>query len=98
MKRSAFLLVLIPLVAGCGAGHGGSNSAARQRAIASARISRQVFAVTGLAKRITRGPNRSRTRLSMIASAIVRGRSTDAGFDDQSRLYYQLAVQDDRSG
>jgi hypothetical protein len=102
-KRWGTLAALVGalLLVGCGGGQSGSKDKAvtRARVIATTRVSRHTFAITGFARRITRSPRIGMgNRARLILSALHRSRSVEFGQDQDLGLYYVLVVNDDGSG
>ena len=97
------LLVGLPVAAllvGCGGGGSSSSNMtrgkARERAIATARLTRSTFSIAGFGKRITRAPGSS--RLCLILGSLHGSRAVPPGFDTETGLYYTLTANMDGSG
>jgi hypothetical protein len=101
-KFAPLALSTITLVSGCGGGKGGSSSdrsVARQRAIASARLMRSMFAVASLGLNTAPESASSRAvRSTTHRSPIHRSRAAVAGFDEDAELYFVSSHSPDQSG
>src|SRR5436309_2172827 len=76
---AACLAAALLSLAGCGGGGGSSRLArakARERAIASARLTRGTFAIAGIGRTITRAPKLTGRRMHVTLNAIRRTRDT----------------------
>lgn len=106
-RSSGFPLAALSLgilLVGCGSGGSSAKKASLNKAtaqkfsVATIRVMRAALAMTGLARRVSRahsGP----ARLPLILAAVLRTRDTPTtGLDDDTGLYYSLAVQPDDSG
>jgi hypothetical protein len=115
MKRlyplSALVLLGSLLCSGCNSGHdsccsSNSKEIARQRAVATMRITRATLAVVGFARRITTREVGARkvNRIGLWLNAIRRHRTASASdpvlpvLDADTNLYYTITVNPDGSG
>src|SRR5690242_1008742 len=100
-RFALFVLPLAALLVGCGGGGSSSSGkmsrgTARERAIATARLTRSTFSIAGFGRRITRASGSSRLRL--ILGSIRGSRDVPPGFDKETGLYYTLTTNSDGSG
>lgn len=101
MLSAAGLCVAIAATAGCGGGSGTSRKSKaiiRERAIASARLTRGVFAIAGIGRKITRVPKAARPRLRWILAAVQHSRDAAPDFDPDLGLYFVSQTDLDGSG
>lgn len=101
--RSFGIVVLISLcVVLCGCGSGGSSnlgSRVQERAIATTRNSRALFAIAGLGMKGTRAPHsKMGRRADVLLSALTHTRADSSGYDDELKLYYTITLNADGSG
>lgn len=103
----AVVTVVVIGLAGCGGGGRNGSSAkdlARQRAIATTRIARSIFAVAGIGRRATgsdpmpMGSMPTRGRITLLLSALHRGRDVQQGLDEGTGLTYTMTTNPDGSG
>ena len=95
------LAAVLGILSGCGGGSGSgklSRATIRERAIASARLTRGVFAIAGIGRQITKSPNVNRPRLRFILAAARRTRDTPPDFDPDTGLYFVVTTDIDGSG
>ena len=99
----ACLAVALLALAGCGGGGGSSarldRKAARERAIASARLTRGAFAIAGIGRTITRAPKLTARRMHVTLNVIHKTRDTPPpDLDPGTGLYFVSQTQLDGSG
>ena len=97
-----FMLTSLGIVlSGCGGGGGGSTSRSRvqERAIATTRNSRALFAIAGV---WMKGPLAPHSKLGRRAEVLLGARNhtrtAASGYDDELKLYYTAVLNADGSG
>jgi hypothetical protein len=110
LSGALLLAGLCALLLGCGSGGGGSSipSRVQERAIATTRNSRAIFAIAGMGMTgITgtgalRGPARRHTlanaRAGILLGAIQHTRAASSGYDEDLKLFYTASINADGSG
>ena len=94
-------ILLCILLCGCGGGGGSSRVSSRvqQRAIATTRNSRALFAIAGIATKGTRAAHiKMGRRAEVLLSALKHSRADLSGYDEELKLYYTAAINADGSG
>src|SRR5438309_5820844 len=93
----ACLAAALLALAGCGGGGGGSRlsrAKARERAIASARLTRGAFAIAGIGRTITRAPKLTARRMHVTLNVIRSTRDTPPpDLDPGTGLYFVAQPQ-----
>jgi hypothetical protein len=95
------VIVFSAVLTGCGGGSSSgrlSRATIRERAIASARLTRGVFAVAGIGRTITRSADPIRPRLQIVVAAIRHTRDTPPDFDPDTGLFFVVTTNIDGSG
>jgi hypothetical protein len=98
---SACVAAMVVVLAGCGGGSSSGRTArktVRERAIASARLTRGTFAVAGIGRTITRATTAWRPRLRLVMAAVRHTRDTPPDFDPGTGLYFVIQANVDGSG
>ena len=101
--RFLYSILCIALMSqGCGGGSGKSSSRqskiiARERAIASVKLMRGIFAIAGLGRKATRA-SAGVSRLHLFASVLRHTRDIPQGYDAETGLYYVVTTNPDGSG
>jgi hypothetical protein len=103
IARFASIVILIPLgivLFGCGGGGGSSrNARVQERAIATTRNSRALFAIAGLGMKGTRAPHpKMGRRAGLLLSVLRHTRAVPSGYDEELKLYYTVTLNADGSG
>jgi hypothetical protein len=104
-SRSLFSILIVIIVSavlsGCGGGSSSgrlSRATIRERAIASARLTRGVFAVAGIGRGITRSAGATHLRLHVVVAAIRHTRDTPPDLDPNTGLFFVITADVDGSG